>query len=181
MECPACRTVNLAPIKLEQNLPAYGCQTCHGALVSLLYYRDWAERTGNQLDLSADADQAELHYVAADDSHKALACPKCKHLMRKFLVSEQSRHRLDLCSACDEVWLDGGEWQWLKTLHLHTDLVSVLSETWQSRVKLEVLEQKHRDRFARVVGEDTMVKAEEVRRWLKDHIYRQEILYYLSR
>ncbi len=181
MDCPVCRSESLVPIKLEHDLPAYGCQSCQGALVSLLYYRDWAERTGHgEVD---PQDSADLQWTenGADDNQKALACPKCKHLMRKFLVSGQADNRVDLCGSCDEVWLDGGEWLWLKSLHLHTDLVGVLSEQWQLRVKREALEQKHHDRFVGLVGEDVALKADEIRKWLKDHPRRQDILYYLSR
>lgn len=181
MDCPACRTESMSPIKLEQDLPAYGCQQCQGALVSLLYYRDWAERTGQQLERRHEADPHRVEELSTDDSHKALSCPKCMKLMRKFLVTEASSHRLDLCTSCDEVWLDGGEWQWLKALQLHTDLVNVLTEAWQFRVKQEVLEQKHRDRFARLVGEDVITRAEEFRKWLQDQPHRQEILYYISK
>lgn len=178
MDCPSCHTQKLSPIKLESDLPAYGCNDCQGALISLLYYRDWSERTGCTLD----GEEIEaLKDISSDDSHKALSCPKCKHLMRKYLVSGSSDHRIDLCSSCDEVWLDAGEWQWLKALHLHKEIVSVLSEKWQQRVKQEVLEQKHRVRFEKIVGTKDIQKAEAFRIWLKDHPLRQEIIYYISR
>ena len=44
MKCPTCKTSDLRAVKLEDGLPAYGCQSCQGVAVSLLYYRDWAER-----------------------------------------------------------------------------------------------------------------------------------------
>ena len=43
MKCPRCRTPDLKPTLIEEYLPAMGCETCHGSLVSLLYYRHWAE------------------------------------------------------------------------------------------------------------------------------------------
>jgi hypothetical protein len=42
-EVPHCHTTDLLPTMIEDLLPAMGCGTCHGALVSLLYYRHWAE------------------------------------------------------------------------------------------------------------------------------------------
>lgn len=44
MHCPACRTSRLQPAKLEDGLLGHGCPQCSGTLVSLLHYRDWAER-----------------------------------------------------------------------------------------------------------------------------------------
>ncbi len=43
MKCPHCHTTDLLPTMIDDMLPAMGCGTCHGALVSLLYYRHWAE------------------------------------------------------------------------------------------------------------------------------------------
>lgn len=182
MDCPACHNSVLSPVKLDQDLPAYGCQQCGGALVSLLYYRDWSERTTYGDNTSGNAsDLAPAVETLGGDSHGALTCPKCKRLMTKYLVSGDSKNRIDLCSACDEAWLDGGEWEWLKALHLDKKLSSVFTDSWQRRVKTEVIEQKHRERFARIVGEDNIQKAEEIRTWLKGHQFRQEILFYISR
>ena len=44
MHCPKCKNENLKPTKLEEGLPVMGCPKCEGGLLSLLYYRDWAER-----------------------------------------------------------------------------------------------------------------------------------------
>jgi hypothetical protein len=44
MHCPACHTTTLQPTTLDDGLLAHGGPQCSGALVALLYYRDWAER-----------------------------------------------------------------------------------------------------------------------------------------
>ena len=41
--CPVCKTLELRPTMIEELLPAMGCEKCKGTLVSLLYYRHWAE------------------------------------------------------------------------------------------------------------------------------------------
>ena len=43
MKCPHCQSADLKPTMIEEYLPSMGCGTCHGSLVSLLYYRHWAE------------------------------------------------------------------------------------------------------------------------------------------
>ncbi|MBV1920402.1 MAG: zf-TFIIB domain-containing protein, partial [Pseudomonadales bacterium] len=105
MDCPKCKTVHLRATKLEQGLSAMGCSNCGGAVISLLYYRDWLERSA----AIVDEDTFEpSKMVEVDESHSALTCPKCKKIMSKYKVSGDSNSRLDLCASCDEVWLDGG-------------------------------------------------------------------------
>jgi hypothetical protein len=43
MLCPKCRHIELQPTKIDDGLPAMGCPSCEGSLISLLYYREWAE------------------------------------------------------------------------------------------------------------------------------------------
>ena len=43
MKCPRCKTPDLKPTMIEEYLPAMSCGQCEGSLVSLLYYRHWAE------------------------------------------------------------------------------------------------------------------------------------------
>jgi len=53
MKCPHCHTPELMPTMIEEYLPAMGCGTCHGGLVSLLYYRHWAETQKEPTDAQA--------------------------------------------------------------------------------------------------------------------------------
>ena len=105
MHCPACKTVPFLPVKLDGSLPALGCPDCDGAFVSLLYYRDWAERTGR--GAAGDASPAAREVaVRANDTAKALACPKCSRIMTKFRIAGGVTNRIDLCATCDEAFLE---------------------------------------------------------------------------
>lgn len=93
----------------------------------LLYYRDWVERSsGSEYD--AINEQAAVEKI--EDTHAALACPKCKKIMTKYKVFEGASNRLDLCTGCDEVWLDGGEWALLKYLEISQQMPAIFTDQW---------------------------------------------------
>lgn len=178
MQCPSCKSGSLKPTRIDDSLPALACGECEGALISLLYYRDWAERNRAALDEPADTTLAVAENGERDSS-AALNCPKCSRFMTKYKVSGCSANRLDLCGGCDEAWLDGGEWELLKALQLSGSLPSIFTDAWQRKVRKQVSEIKLRERFAAILGED-IDKAEAFRDWLKDHPQRAEILFYLN-
>ena len=172
MHCPACRTTRLQPAKLEDGLLGHGSAQCQGTLVSLLHYRDWAERAPQP-----EASAAELQAEPASESTQALTCPKCAKLMSKFQFSGTRANRLDLCGTCDEAWLDSGEWQLLKALELSQRMPAIFTDAWQRQVRQEASEQARRERFSRIAGEDAIARADEIRVWLKDHPQRRELLF----
>ena len=55
MKCPRCKTTDLRPTMIEENLPAMACPACEGSLVSLLYYRHWAETQRPSLETRASS------------------------------------------------------------------------------------------------------------------------------
>tara|TARA_R110001599_G_C11862180_1_gene621891 strand:+ start:24 stop:563 length:540 start_codon:yes stop_codon:yes gene_type:complete len=176
MHCPKCTIEYLKPTKLEDGLPVMGCQKCEGALLPLLYYRDWAER----IDLAFDA-QTEPDKVLTDsDTKTAISCPKCSRLMTKYLVSGSLSTRLDLCGNCDEAWLDGGEWQLLKSLELGSNLPRVFTEQWQRKARSEETEIDRVNRLKKIVGEQDSERAIEVKKWLSGNKNKATILHFLG-
>lgn len=175
MQCPKCKSAHLKPTKLEEGLSAMGCGKCGGASVSLLYYRDWVERSGPEVER-----EGRLAAQDVDDSQAALACPKCKKLMLKFRISGCTNNRLDLCTSCDEAWLDGGEWELLKSLELSNHMPQVFTEEWQRQVRKQNLERAREERLLKSVGESDFDKAKRVRSWLKDHPHKPEIMFFIN-
>lgn len=175
MHCPACRSTRLQPAKLEDGLLGHGCPQCAGTLVSLLHYRDWVER---QPQDEAPALQASAE--EAGETQHALSCPKCAKLMSKFQISGTRANRLDLCGSCDEAWLDNGEWQLLKALELSQRMPAIFTDAWQRQVRQQASEAARRERFGRIVGEEAIARADEIRAWLKDHPQRRELLFYIG-
>lgn len=177
MKCPVCKTPHLRPTMIEELLPAMGCEQCKGSLVALLYYRHWAEHHKPEHDVSAPANVAEI----PADTTNALRCPKCERIMTKYRLSGTIANRLDVCSLCDEAWLDGGEWQLLEQLQLSDKLPAVFTDSWQRKLRKEGSERTRQDILRRTIGDDAADKVESIRSWLNEHPAKSTILTYLYR
>lgn len=176
LKCPKCKTPELLPTMIEEGLPALGCAQCHGSLVSLLYYRHWAET-----QKSASTGESKPNAIATDDTATALTCPKCSRFMMKYKVSGAVANRLDVCGYCDEAWLDRGEWELLEALHLSHRLPSIFTEQWQRRIRREMSEESRRSILERTIGAEGAAKVEAFRDWLAQSGHRAEVLTYLYR
>src|SRR5688572_10457847 len=177
MKCPVCKTPELRPTMIEEMLPAMACEQCKGSLVGLLYYRHWAEHHKPPSDTSSPATVSEL----PTDSTSALRCPKCERIMTKFRLSGTVANRLDVCSICDEAWLDGGEWQLLEQLQLSDKLPAVFTDAWQRKIRTESSERMRQEILRRDLGNDDAGKVETIRAWLSGHPAKSMILTYLYR
>ncbi len=159
MQCTQCKTQHLEPDELEPGLIAAVCPQCQGALLSLMNYRFWADRHTITTDVAANADEiAEVESVHS--------CPKCSRLMTKYQIGASTSHKLDLCGACDEAWLDKGEWQLLKTLDLHGKLPKIFTDAWQRNIRKQRQEIALNERYEKLLGEESFTKAHEFKTWL---------------
>jgi Zn-finger nucleic acid-binding protein len=175
MKCPHCHTTDLAPTMIEEFLPSMGCGACHGALVSLLYYRHWAETQKEP----AGAPVSGTPAVVTTDTTEAITCPKCERVMTKYKISGAVANRVDVCSTCDDAWLDGGEWELLEALHLSHKIPAILTEAWQRRIRRELTAETRRAILARMVGEEGARRVEEFGEWLDKSGHKSHVLTYL--
>ena len=178
MKCPRCKTPDLKPTMIEEDLPAVGCASCQGSLVSLLYYRHWAETQKPPTDTTAEVTTIT---VETTDTTTALMCPKCSRLMMKYRLTGTVSNRLDVCSLCDEAWLDLGEWELLEALQLSHLMPSIFTDEWQRKIRREMVEGTRRLILARMIGEPGVAKVEEFGEWLKQTKHKSHILQYLYR
>jgi Zn-finger nucleic acid-binding protein len=176
MQCPKCKNQVLKPAKLESGLPAMGCPHCSGAFVSLLYYRDWLERQGDIL--SADNQQTTVTEIK--DSTTALHCPKCSKIMSKYNISGEVDNKIDMCGSCDEAWLDGGEWELLKSLELGNFMPRLFTDAWQGKVRKEKMEKNRRERLAALVGPDDIQTVDQFKNWLLENEHKAAIMFYIN-
>ena len=176
MHCPKCKDVELQPTKIDDSLPVMGCSNCGGSSISLLYYRDWAER----INIETRDSESATDIIEESDTKTALSCLKCSRLMTKFSVSGTSGNRIDLCTSCDEAWLDGGEWQLLKSLQLANKLPKIFTDQWQRKIRDEKSELGRIDRLRKVVGDGDTDKAIDIKKWLKDHPNKASILHFIG-
>lgn len=177
MQCPSCAHSRLQATRLDHGLPALGCVDCGGALVPLLAYRDWVDRT---VPVNSEPDLTAITRQTDQDSRRALRCPKCSGLMTKYRIQSDQNNRLDLCDHCDEAWLDGGEWALLKALQLSDQLPKIFTEAWQHRISHEQGEQQLINRFKQRLGEADLAKAAAFRDWLNDHEKRADLLFFIN-
>lgn len=179
MKCPRCRTSDLKPTLIEEYLPAMGCETCLGSLVSLLYYRHWAET--QKLTSRESTSPPPAGPVATADSSSALVCPKCARVMAKYKLTGTVANRVDVCSTCDEAWLDRGEWELLEALQLAHELPAILTDAWQRRIRREQSEGTRRSILVRMIGEEGATRVEEFKSWLGRNEHKSHVLAYLYR
>ena len=174
MKCPSCTTADLHPQRLESGLSGYSCGGCSGVLLSVGPYVDWVAAQ------PSSPDEFEAFTAAARDSKRALLCPKCSRIMVKFRVSSDSDHGLDFCFGCEEVWLDGGEWDYLKGKGLHTKITTISTAVWQRRLREEWTSAARLERFKQTIGSEAFPEVERFRVWLERQPERSEILRYLT-
>lgn len=177
MKCPRCKTTDLAPTMIEEYLPAMGCGNCHGSLVSLLYYRHWAETQKPPTTPPSVAPTA----VETADTTSAIICPKCERVMMKYKLTGTVSNRVDVCSTCDEAWLDQGEWELLEALQLNLSMRAIFTDAWQRRIRHEMSEDTRRSILTRMVGEEGTAKVEQFRDWLAKTRHKSHIMAYLYR
>ncbi len=173
MKCPHCHTSDLKPTMIEEFLPAMGCGTCHGALVSLLYYRHWAEEQKEPAAAPAGTK------IVTTDTTEAIVCTKCSRVMTKYKISGTVANRVDVCSTCDDAWLDGGEWELLEALHLSHKIPAILTDAWQRRIRREITADTRRSVLVRLIGEADAQRVEEFGEWLDQSGHKSHILTWL--
>jgi Zn-finger nucleic acid-binding protein len=211
MKCPRCKTRDLKPTMIEENLPAMSCADCEGSLVSLLYYRHWAETQKPATSSEAGRESAASSALAstaatptadsptadnptadnpnaendesleAADTRTAVLCPKCGRVMMKYKITGRVSNRLDVCRLCDESWLDRGEWELLETLQLSTQMPAIFTEEWQKRIRRQITEEVRRSSLARCIGERAVEQVDKFRDWLSRSKHKPEVMSYLYR
>ena len=173
--CPSCTRTPLSHTLVNDSLPANGCRQCNGLLVSLVVYRAWRERNG----LSGESPKAGAVPLGAPDTKDAIVCGKCRKLMMKFRISAEADNRVDYCATCDEVWLDGGEWELIESLAGSGELANITSQPWQHRITRTAVQKMALERLQEVLG-DEFEKVAELRELIDKHPARLEILAYLT-
>lgn len=177
-QCPQCAASPLVHTLLAENLAAYSCGKCLGALVSLVSYRAWRESAaGRQVTKESPVAHPD---VDAPDSMGAKNCPKCRSLMSKYRIRADKRNRLDYCSHCEEVWLDDGEWQLVESLVTRGEFAKVFTQAWQRGVHTDISGAMQEQRLRQVLGGD-YERVVDFAGWLKEQPAKGEILAHLAR
>jgi len=165
----------LTPTKIDTGLPARECRACGGILIDLLSYRAWAEH------YTPIGIHSKDELIEAEDTSKALTCPKCSKLMLKFRVSGNTKNKIDVCSNCDEAWLDHGEWELLGALSLQDKLTKIFTDPWQMNIRKSESEAAYLKRFQEALGEADFKRLSETKEWIDEHSKKADLIRFLLR
>ena len=174
MKCTVCEIGFLNPSYLDSLLPCHTCSHCEGSLLRMGDYFRWQDQLGEESkDLKTDAVE-----VVAEETSKAIVCPKSGALMTKYRISKDTYHRLDFSAPLNAVWMDKGEWALLKQNGLSFRLNNVFTKHWQQEIRAQesadIMEELYKRRF----GEDYQV-LKEFREVLSGIEKRSEAIAYL--
>ncbi len=173
MKCPSCSSSSLKPVKLQSSLPARKCIKCNGVLIDLLSYREWAEKFTHK----KEANTPQLKEV--EDTSNVKLCPKCSKIMLKFRIDGSTSNKVDVCTNCDEAWLDEGEWELLGSLEIQHKLNSIFTDPWQRNIREEDAKKSHEKRFKEILGTEQYQKLSDVKEWIISHPKKDDLIRYI--
>jgi Zn-finger nucleic acid-binding protein len=118
--------------------------------------------------------------IPAFDSKRAMLCPDCGVILRRYKISGDLNFVLDRCGRCNGVWFDAGEWQSISVRGLHTQMHLFFTESWQRQLRQDAmrqsLEKMYRDRF----GVADYEEIKRIRSWLAAHPQSASLKAYLT-
>ena len=173
MQCPVCTTSTFVPTRLEPGLAAHECLGCGGVVLDLAGYRLWRERHPEEIDSEIPLSQEP------ESGTPAVLCARCDRIMLRYRYTRDSSHVLDVCSHCDNVWLQKGEWAFLKGLRLHGALPRIFTDPWQRALRAERTRQVLESGWDERLGEELHQEVAEIREWIRTHPRQEAILDYL--
>ncbi|ARU03880.1 hypothetical protein CCO03_03560 [Comamonas serinivorans] len=176
--CTCCHQGQLQPLTLDNGLFVYACNACQGYALDIATYLDW-RREQPPLQASPHA-PVGIQPPHADHRH-ALHCPACQRLMLKYRVHAGDSPSIDTCLRCDCIWLDGGEWDYLQAIGLHTSLTAISTAAWQARRAQLTVNLRRAEQDREQLGDEVYAQAQQVLAWLQEQPERKHILKMLHR
>lgn len=175
--CPVCHDVELSRCYLETDLPAYSCQHCSGMWMSANEYLAWlnTQPAASAADVAVDESLPLL-----SDTKKAILCPDCGYILRRYRISPDLDFHLNRCGHCNGIWFDQNEWDVLKTHHLHQQVNLFFTEPWQQQLRAEEMRRRFEQMYADKFGTEEYTKIKEIRTWLIEHPQGPALLAYLT-
>ncbi len=95
--------------------------------------------------------------------------------MATFAVGHDFGFRVER-SITGGIWLDGGEWEQLKSRNYHDELHLLFSEPWQRAERKRRLEETTESAFRAKLGDDLYDRVTQLREELEDHPFRDEAI-----
>ncbi len=174
-KCPVCNEIELKRIRLEKNIPAYLCTGCEGIWISLKEYLPPQEGISLEgINLKGDLPLPTV------DNRKALLCPDCGRILRRFKIWPDVEFHLDRCGGCNGIWFDRNEWQVLRLKNLHDKVHVFFTAEWQETLRKEEMRRQFVKMYKEKFGSEDYLKIRNIRNWLEEHPKGRQLLAYLT-
>lgn len=172
MKCPGCKRDTLFPSYIDGLFRAHTCSVCEGNWILIEDYVVWKQKNP-EYEFSETAD---FQY---EDSKNALLCPITGAIMQKFKLTHDSEHRLDYSPQVGGVWLDKGEWEFLKQENLAGCLNAIFTSQWQKTIRENSAKVSFAEIYQEKFGEESYAQIKETRKWLDEHPCKADLIAYL--
>ena len=174
MNCPVCKTFELAQREIEPNLYASACENCKGRWLSFADYDAWLKANENLPVIPAKKIKMTI-----PEFELVRLCPECRRILIKYRVGQDLPFFIDRCGTCAGIWLDKGEWETLKRRNLHDDLQKIFTDHWQEEVKRGETRSTLAKMYEEKFGKEDYSKIVKFKEWMDAHEKEDEIIAYL--
>lgn len=176
--CSIC-TVELEPTTLDEHLPAFTCPICNGIWISAVDYQNWL--TIDRMYPLAEIDierEFDIPYPITEHD-RAITCPDCGRILRRYQIWPNLDFNLDRCSHCYGIWFDNNEWQTLQTQALHKQVFVFFTEAWQEKLRGKEMKARFEAMYLSLFGTEDYEKIKAIRQWISDNPNGNRLVAYL--
>jgi len=188
MKCTHCKTGILKPSKIDGLFPAHSCSVCGGDWILIEDYANWkakhpdydfSENITENIAENVAKNVSEDNFQVTETNNKAMICPASGSIMQKFRLTSSSEYKINYSAKVGGIWLNKGEWDYLKRLGLAGSLNTLLTEPGQNEILQDATKQHLKQIYQDKFGSEAYQKIQEIRRWLNNHEQKQDLLAYL--
>ena len=176
--CPICAT-EMEEKQLLDGLPAFTCPTNDGMWISAVNYQDWL--TIDRLYPLKDIDikrEFDIPFPISENN-RAITCPDCGHILRRYQIWPNLDFNLDRCSHCYGIWFDHNEWEALQAQGLHKQVFVFFTEAWQEKLHTTEMRARFEKMYLEIFGQEDYEKIRTLRQWVQVHPNGNRLIAYL--
>lgn len=174
MNCPICKKDSLRPITLENRLPAYQCFTCEGIWLSSEKYFKWLRSQPASEEITE-----VFEPMPVADTPFAKISPETNGILLRYKVWPDQEFYVDRDERTHSVWLDKGEWEYIKARNLHDDIHLFFMPQWQKNLKDAESHHTFEEIYKRRYGDADYARIKEIHEWIYAHPQSNTLLAYL--
>jgi len=173
MKCPSCKKESLVPSFIEASFRGHTCAVCGGNWILIQDFISWSE-----INQDGFGEAKDVEYEL-EESQGTLICPIAKTIMHKYRINSSTDHKLDFSPRVGGVWLDSGEWQYLREHGLARTINSIFTDQWQKQIRKNDKQTLFSELYERKFGTEDYQKIKELRAWLEASESKFELRSYL--